>query len=158
VTRPPPFDFTVFSSYFPLLCASSSMLTHLFPFLDPTHITPDLVRRLRVLADDAARLLHSRSVSPVLLKGSPLLEDFVIAQTPLGLQLIGHVSGHPRLGDRMATTSPLWFADPDGAWVRTLSRFYRLGPPADPDDLRRIMAATAESYAGCDDDSSESAA
>jgi hypothetical protein len=133
------------------------MLTHLFPFLDPVHITSDLVRRLRALADDAARLLHNRSVSPVLLKGSPLLGDFVIAQTPLGLQLVGHVSGHPRLGDRMAATSPLWFADPDGTWVRTLSRFYRLGPPADPDDLRRIMAAAPESHAGEDDDSSEGA-
>jgi hypothetical protein len=134
------------------------MLTQLYPFLDPAHITPDLVRRLCALTDDAARLLHSRSVSPVLLKGSPLLEDFVIAQTPLGLQLIGHVSGHPRLGDRMAATSPLWFADPDGAWVRTLSRFYRLGPPTNPDDLRRIMAATAESSAGEDDASSEATA
>lgn len=133
------------------------MLTHLFPFLDPVNITPDLVRRLRALADDAARLLHSRSVSPVLLRGSPLLEDFVIAQTPLGLQLVGRVTGHPRLGDRMAATAPLWFADPDGAWIRTLSRFYRLGPPANPDDLRRTMAATAESHTGEDDDSSEGA-
>jgi len=134
------------------------MLTHLFPFLDPINITPDLVRRLRALADDAARLLYSRSVSPVLLKGSPLLEDFVIAQTPFGLQLIGRVTGHPLLGDRMAATSPLWFADPDGTWIRTLSRFYRLGPPADPNDLRRIMTATAESCAGEDDDSSEGTA
>lgn len=134
------------------------MLTHLFPFLDPVNITPDLVRRLRALADDASRLLHSRSVSPVLLKGSPLLEDFVIAQTLLGLQLVGRVTGHPLLGDRMVATSPLWFADPDGAWVRTLSRFYRLGPPADPDDLRRIMAAAPESHASEDDDSSEGAA
>jgi hypothetical protein len=131
------------------------MLTHLFPFLDPVHITPDRVRRLRVLANDAARLQHSRSVSPVLLKGSPLLEDFVIAQTPLGLQLVGRVTGHPRLGDRMAATAPLWFADPDGAWVHTLSRFYRLGHPANPDNLRRMMAATAEPHAGEDDDSSK---
>jgi hypothetical protein len=133
------------------------MLTRLYPFLDPAHITPDLVRRLRALADDAARLLQSRSISPVQLKGSPLLEDYVTAQTPLGLQLIGHVSGHPRIGERMVATSPLWFADPDGAWVRTLSRFYRLGSPADPDDFRRIMAATSESQAGEDDDLSEGA-
>jgi hypothetical protein len=132
------------------------MLTRLYPFLDPAHITPDLVRRLRALADDAARLLHSRSISPVLLKGSPP-RGYAIAQTPPGLQLIGRVSGHRRLGERMAATSPLWFADPDGAWVRTLSRLYRLGSPADPDDFHRIMAATAKSRAGEDDDSSEGA-
>ena len=83
------------------------------------------------------------------------MEDFVIAQTPLGLQLIGHVSGHPQLGDTMAATSPLWFADPNGTWVRTLSRFYRLGTPARPEDIKRIMVATGESFADEDDASSE---
>ncbi len=131
------------------------MLTQMFPFLDPTHITPDLVRRLRALADDAARLQHMRPVSPVLLQDAPLMEDWVIAQTPLGLQLMGHVTGHPRLGDRMTVTSPLWFADPDGNWVRTLSRFYRLGPPGNPDDLRDILTRAAGSDAGEDDGSSE---
>jgi hypothetical protein len=131
------------------------MLTESFPFLDPRTITPDLVHRLRALADDAARLQHSRSPSPALLKAAPLIEDFVIAQTPLGLQLIGHVSGHPRLGDTMAATSPLWFADPNGTWVRTLSRFYRLGTPARPEDIKRIMAATGQSFADEEDASSE---
>lgn len=133
------------------------MLTEFFPFLDPRYITPDLVHQLRALADDASRLQHSRSPSPALLKQAPLIEDFVIAQTPHGLQLIGHVSGHPLLGDRAVATSPLWFADPEGIWVRTLSRFYRLGTPARPEDIKRIMTATEESFAEDDDESSEGA-
>ena len=76
--------------------------------------------------------------------------------TPEGVQLIGHASGHPIHGDRMVMTTPLWFADPEGSWVRTLSRFYRLGPPADPDDIRRILTSAVASYAGDGyDDTSE---
>ncbi len=115
------------------------MLTHLFPFLDPAHIAPDLARRLRALADDCGRLELERTVSPILLQKAPLLEDWVPAVTPGGVQLIGHVSGHPVHGDRVVMTTPLWFADPDGSWVRTLSRFYRLGPPANADEIRRIL-------------------
>ena len=36
-------------------------------------------------------------------------------------------------------TTPLWWADPDGTWARSLSRFYRLGPTAGPDDVRRML-------------------
>ena len=128
------------------------MLTQLFPFLDPVHITPDLARRLRALADDCDRLNLGRAVSPILLQSAPLLEDWVPAVTPEGLRLIGHASGHPIHGDRMVMTTQLWFADPDGNWIRTLSRFYRLGPPADPDDIRRILTSVA---AGGDDDGTE---
>ena len=125
------------------------MLTRRFPFLDPVHITPDLARRLRALADDCERLELGRPVSPILLQKAPLLEEWITAVTPLGVQLIGHVTGHPLRGDRAVATSPVWFADPDGNWIRTLSRFYRLGPPADPEDIRRILNPVA---AGDDDD------
>lgn len=128
------------------------MLTKLFPFLDPTHITSDLARRLRALADDCDLLELGRTVSPILLKSAPLLEGWVPAVTPAGLHLIGHASGHPIHGDRMVMTTPLWFADPDGNWIRTLSQFYRLGPPADPEDIRRIPTSSAT---GCDEDGSE---
>jgi hypothetical protein len=47
-------------------------------------------------------------------------------------------------------TTALWFADPDGSWVRTLSRFYRLGPPANPDEIRRTL--TRMMTTGDDDD------
>lgn len=128
------------------------MLTRLFPFLDPAHIAPDLAFRLRALADDCDRLELGRPVSPILLQSAPLLEGWVPALTAQGLHLIGQASGHPRQGDRMVMTTPLWFADPDGNWVRTLSRFYRLGTPADPNDVRRTKAT---SDTGADNDSSE---
>jgi hypothetical protein len=63
--------------------------------------------------------------------------------TPAGVRLIGHVTGHPVHGDRAVVTSPVWFADPEGTWVRTLSRFYRLGPPLDGDDIRRMLTGMA---------------
>jgi hypothetical protein len=133
------------------------MLTRLFPFLNPAHITPDLSRRLRALADDCDRLELGRPVSPTLLQRAPLLEDWVPAVTPQGVQLIGQVTGHPLLGDRAIATSSVWFADPDGAWARSLSRFYRLGPPLDRDDLRRILVRMAASSAGGDDGSEDEA-
>jgi hypothetical protein len=121
------------------------MLTHLFPFLDPAHITPGLARRLRALADDCERLELGRSVSPVLLQKAPLLEDWAPAVRPEGLRLIGYATSHPLLGERAVVTSPVWFADPDGTWVRTLSRFYRLGSPIDPNGVRRILASSGTS-------------
>lgn len=106
------------------------MLTQLFPFLDPSHATSDLIQRLRALADDAAHLQRMRTVPQALLRSAPLLKYWVPLRRPEGLRLIGQVSGHPIVVGRMIMTSPLWFADPEGKWVRTLSRYYRLGPPA----------------------------
>jgi hypothetical protein len=131
---------------------SLPMLTNLFPFLDPAHITPDLALRLHVLADDCGRLELERTVSPILLLKAPLLEKWVPTMTPEGVQLIGHASGHPVHGDRIVMTTPLWFADPDGSWVRTLSRFYRLGAPANPDEIRRVLTRMVSSNT---DDGSE---
>lgn len=123
------------------------MLTRQFPFLDPARIEPNLTRRLR-MADDVERLELGRRVSPILLQKAPLLEDWFPTVTPLGVQLVGHVTGHPLRGDRAIATSPLWFADPDDTWVRTLSRFYRLGPPLPPDDIHRVLTRMMASNAG----------
>jgi hypothetical protein len=81
-----------------------------------------------MLADDCERLELGRPVSPILLQ-----------KAPLRVQLVGHVTGHPLHGDRGIATSPVWFADPGGTWVRTLSRYYRLGPPLHNDDVHRIL-------------------
>jgi hypothetical protein len=130
------------------------MLTQLFPFLDPACITPDLARRLRALADDCDRLKLRRLISPAVLRSAPLLIDWVPAVTPEGVRLIGFATGHPVHGDRRVMTTALWWADPDGTWVRTLSRFYRLGRPGDPGDARHLLTPI-KSSAGEDDDGSE---
>ena len=105
------------------------MLTRLFPFLDPDHITDELLWRLRSLADDCSSLERNPVLSPTLLQAAPLLDDYRPVLTPQGVRLIGQVSDHPLLGSSLAMTSQVWLADPKGQWVRTLSRFYRLGRP-----------------------------
>jgi hypothetical protein len=114
------------------------MLTRLFPFLDPAYISPNLSRRLHLLADDCERLRSGRGVPARLLDQAPLLRDWVPVWTRSDLHLAGYAQGHPLLGDRAIITSPLWWADPEGQWVRSLSRFYRLGPPADAKDVHPL--------------------
>jgi hypothetical protein len=97
------------------------MLTRQFPFLDPTRIEPDLARRLRTLADDCERLALGRPVWPILLAKAPLLEDWVPTVTALGVQLVGHVAGHPLRGDRVIATSPVC--------LPTLSSSYSVSSP-----------------------------
>ena len=131
------------------------MLTKLFPFLDANQNPGDLARRLRTLADDCNLLALGHPVAPAILHKAPLLEDWIPAVTPEGVRLIGHVTGHPIHGDRRVMTTPLWFDDPDAAWIGTLSRFYRLGPPANLDDIRRILTASHSGAGGEADNSSE---
>ena len=113
------------------------MLTHMFPFLDPVHIAPDLAPRLRMLANDCDRLRFGRPPPQRIFALAPLMEDWTTVLTPEGVKLVGRVTGHPILGDRNVMTTPLWFADPGCTWVRSLSRFYRLGPIGDSEDVRR---------------------
>jgi hypothetical protein len=100
------------------------MLTRRFPFLDPAHITPDLARRLRALADDCERLEFGRPVSPILLQKAPLLKEWIPAVTPLGVQLVGHVTGHPMHGDRAVATrrsgSPILTATGSGPFLGSI--------------------------------------
>lgn len=130
------------------------MLTELFPFLDPIHATSDLALRLRTLADDTAHLQQKRSVSPALLRSAPRLKYWVPVQRPEGLRLIGQVTGHPLIKGPMIMTSPLWFADPGGNWIRTLSRYYRLGPPANPVEAELLSSLQITVHDAGDDKTS----
>lgn len=135
------------------------MLTKMFPFLDPVSITPGLADRLRALADDCERLRRRGAVSSMSLQTAPVIDDWATLLTPLGIQLTGHVIGHPLLGDRAIVTSPVWFADPNGAWIRTLSRFYRLGTPLTPDEIEifRAVVEPLDVHGNSDDDSEDRA-
>lgn len=105
---------------------------HMVPLdeaLAPSAITPDLIARLRRLADDLDRVAAGVAPTADDLKTAPLLVDWRLMLTFTGLSLVGFVAGHPLLGSKHIMTSPLWVLDPDLAWARTLSRFYRLGVP-----------------------------
>ncbi|MBI5131246.1 MAG: hypothetical protein HZA66_17540 [Rhodopseudomonas palustris] len=110
------------------------MLTHVFPFLDPARITTQVSDHLRSLATDCAALGENTAFVTDRLRTAPVLDRYAPVITPLGLRLAGQVTHHPLLGSRRILTSQVWFADPEGHWVRTLSRFYRLGRPAGLDD------------------------
>ncbi|MBR1133285.1 DUF6634 family protein [Bradyrhizobium iriomotense] len=110
------------------------MLTDDFPFLLPCHIEPELAAKLRTLADDLERIRVGHAPVAFDLAEAPLIVDWHPVISPLGLRLMGFVAGHPRVGNTHAMTSQVWAAGRDGAWIRTLSRFYRLGLPRHHDD------------------------
>lgn len=128
------------------------MLFKTFPFLDPRRITPDFAERVQMLADDCARLVHDTAFVAARLRTAPVIDRYVPLTTPVGLHLVGQVTGHPLRGAGVMITSPLWFADPDGIWVRTLSRFYALGRPADPKGHDHIPTSVMRMFDGRDDD------
>jgi hypothetical protein len=109
---------------------SSHMLTDKFRFLAPYNIEHGLADRLRSLARDLERIRDGSAPTPAELAQAPLVDRWRALVTPHGLRLRGVVSDHRRLGGgATALISQLWAADSNGRWVRTLSRFYRLGKP-----------------------------
>ena len=117
------------------------MLTEVFPFLLPRNIEHELPARLRSLADDLEDIRNGEGPCADVLASAPLIVDWHATLSPLGLRLTGFVAGHPLLGNRPATTSQVWAADASGKWARTLTRFYKLGIPADENSLERLRNA-----------------
>jgi hypothetical protein len=103
------------------------MLTKDFPFLLPRHVGRELSARLRSLADDLDRAHGATGPTTEDLASAPLFVDWRCVLSPLGSRLAGFVAGNPILGNRPTLTSQVWAADACGTWIRTLSRFYRLG-------------------------------
>lgn len=106
------------------------MLTENFPFLLPCNVG-NVPATLRRLADDLDRVRAGTAPTAQELATAPLIVDWRCVLTPVGLSLAGFVAGHPLLGTCPARTSQLWAADTGGRWVRTLSRYYRLGISAE---------------------------
>jgi hypothetical protein len=115
------------------------MLTLNFPFLRPDNLEADLPAKLYRLADDIALLRQREQPYAGDLRAAPRLDKWTVVMTPLGLRLTGTVTGHPLLGDRSVMTSSIWVADPDARWVRTLSRYYRLGEPSNLEAVREAL-------------------
>jgi hypothetical protein len=96
----------------------------------------DGMARVAALLADMERI--HRGQSPGDLAGSepPILDRWILASTMVPC-LAGLSTGHPRLvgENRLIGTSDLWLLSEDRSWARTLSRWYRLGRPADHSDL-----------------------
>ncbi len=90
------------------------------------------LRKLSCLVADMPAI--SNGVHPEELIGAqtPLLDQWALARRPAPC-LVGASTGHPKLVgcNRQIVTSDLWLRSGDLTWARTLSRWYRLGRPAD---------------------------
>lgn len=94
------------------------------------------VDRLLALAADLEHL--RRGVPPEVMAGAaaPILDRWILAERIVPC-LAGLSTGHPRLvgAERLIGTSDLWVLSEDRNWGRTLSRWYRLGRPAEHSGL-----------------------
>jgi hypothetical protein len=115
------------TAVFPRPQLRTAMLTKDFPFLLPRNVGGTLPAALRRLGDDLDRVHAGSGPAAVELANAPLIVDWRCVLTPVGLRLEGFVAGHPLNRNGPVLTSQLWAADPGGAWIRTMSRFYRLG-------------------------------
>jgi hypothetical protein len=94
------------------------------------------IARLLALADDMERVRRGVPPEEMADEGAPLLDRWILAQRIVP-GLAGLSTGHPRLvgENRLIGTSDLWMLSEDRAWARTLSRWYRLGRPAEQSHL-----------------------
>jgi hypothetical protein len=94
------------------------------------------MERLATLVADMGRI--HRGVPPEAMAGddAPILDRWILARRAVPC-LAGLSTGHPRLvgENRLIGTSDLWLLSEDHGWARTLSRWYRLGRPAERSGL-----------------------
>lgn len=61
------------------------------------------------------------------LASAPMIDQWWLELLGGWLRARGDLSGHPVISDPHVTTSPVLGFDVDAGWLRTRSRFYRLG-------------------------------
>lgn len=85
----------------------------------------------RVIAGlrEATRIAEGYRPTEEDLAGAPLLSEWVAHPALDGLSFVGVVTSHPKIADgHLSRTSVVLAVDVDAGWVRTVSRYYRLGP------------------------------
>jgi hypothetical protein len=94
------------------------------------------LEKLGRLAKDIRDLMNGIPPSAEVLEAAPRMSGWRLAKYEMPA-LIGEVNAHPLLpGERSILTSPIAIIGQEFGWVRTHSRYYRLGPPyIAPDDL-----------------------
>jgi hypothetical protein len=93
-------------------------------------------RRLEALSADMERVLEGVLPEAIMTEEPPLLDRWILGNT-LAPCLVGLSTGHPTLvgTNRAIATSNVWLMSDDMTWARTLSRWYRLGRPAERTNL-----------------------
>jgi hypothetical protein len=93
-------------------------------------------RRLKALSADMERVLEGLLPEAIITEEPPLLDRWILGNT-LAPCLVGLSTGHPTLvgANRAIATSNVWLMSDDMTWARTLSRWYRLGHPAERSSL-----------------------
>ena len=72
---------------------------------------------------------------------APVLNSWIVVQSdPIFCSFIGLVSDHPIIAKECApvTTSPIMAINLEKNWARTMSRWYVLGEPADPNSQSKM--------------------
>lgn len=85
------------------------------------------IEHLQSLVADLQALASGALPTKTALQDSPVIHGYLAAFRPVPC-LFGFVDSHPVLGEgRQVTTSEIWLSAPELRWVRTYSRYYRLG-------------------------------
>ncbi len=88
-----------------------------------------------------------RGPGPTDLKDAPVLNRWWLMPDGILLRAAGDLTGHPTIFDPFVTTSPVLGFDASAGWMRTRSRWYKLGVPDDRHDAaineaaQRLLAA-----------------
>jgi hypothetical protein len=92
--------------------------------------------RFRALLRDMERILEGVLPETLVSEEPPLLDRWLLGNM-LTPALVGLSTGHPALPgiNRPIATSPVLLMSADMSWARSLSRWYRLGRPAERSGL-----------------------
>lgn len=86
------------------------------------------IDRRRQLLSDLEAIAASRGPAPDQLVSAPLIDHWAEATRPEPC-LVGQTHGHPYCRAPYSVTSGLVVWAPELGWMRTASRYYRLGRP-----------------------------
>lgn len=113
-------------------------------FLTANGLAPGIelyIDRCERLLADLKALQAGNGPTDAQLAAAPLIDRYSKAYLPVPC-LVGFILGHPELDNGPGRTSDLWVVAPDHGWVRSLSRYYRLGQALDevglPEQLRKL--------------------
>ncbi|MCW2282582.1 hypothetical protein M2323_000343 [Rhodoblastus acidophilus] len=97
---------------------------------------PDIYRLSKALTEDLEKIVAGLGPTAAELASAPIIDNWSFVPRP-EMALAGLISGHPLLGTKHGITSEIFALDETRSWVRTWTRWYRLGRQAGVDDDRK---------------------